>query len=146
MKGREIRPPPPTPLAKTSHTSFTCSWVRFAKALSTIRNRVNGPGPEIARCTNEPVNKSMALVSCPLSPSGPLMFSCFTLCQNVKKRKQKVKFVIKEIDYRLDYQPLFRGTKTGFERAAEIEPKIDQIASYSFIQSIIHPSVSMPSH
>jgi len=74
------------------------------------------------------------------------MFSCFTLCQNVKKRKQKVKFVIKEIDYRLDYQPLFRGTKTGFERAAEIEPKIDQIASYSFIQSIIHPSVSMPSH
>ena len=24
---------------------FTCSWVRFAKASSTIRNRVNGPAP-----------------------------------------------------------------------------------------------------
>ena len=61
---------------------FTCSWVRFAKASSTIRNRVNGPAPARAWWTNEPVSKSMAVFSCPLSPFGPWRFSSFTLCNN----------------------------------------------------------------
>ena len=62
---------------------FTCSWVRFAKASSTIRNRVNGPAPARAWWTNEPVSKSMAVFSCPLSPFGPWRFSSFTLCNNI---------------------------------------------------------------
>ena len=62
---------------------FTCSCVRFAKASSTIRNRVNGPAPARAWWTNEPVSKSMAVFSCPLSPFGPWRFSSFTLCNNI---------------------------------------------------------------
>ena len=68
---------------------FTCSWVRFAKASSTIRNRVNGPAPARAWWTNEPVSKSMAVFSCPLSPFGPWRFSSFTLCNNTTAYKTK---------------------------------------------------------
>ena len=63
----------------------TSSWVRFEKALSTIKKRVKGPAPARAWCINEPVNKSMAVVSCPFNPSGPCKFSSLTLCHHIKK-------------------------------------------------------------
>ena len=65
----------------------TSSWVRFEKALSTIKKRVKGPAPARAWCINEPVNKSMAVVSCPFNPSGPCKFSSLTLCHHIKKYK-----------------------------------------------------------